>query len=206
MEQVSRKQRVVLDADFFRHTTDHENNTQLLEKLLNEASYYPIIHEYVAKVELQNNAFLAKMISEHKIEIVSDNEYLQDEDHDYREYFSIVYERLNLVPLGEEDVMTYGYDGNHPHESLGEIRSIYMAYKMGLPIFLSDDGGSVLAAKYIDSKKSSVQVIKLYELIKMNVNSGGSICWKDIKVTIPKVYINDKEKCEELCSLVQNRN
>ena len=80
------KQKVVLDADFFRHTTDHENNTLLLEKLLDEAGYTPIMHKYVADIELRENKHLTHMKSKERIEIVSEKDFLSFPDENYERY------------------------------------------------------------------------------------------------------------------------
>lgn len=184
------KHKVVIDADFFRHTTDHEIGTGLFVKILQDFKYEPVMHDYVCKVELKNNVKLKELIDAGKIEIIKDSDYLNEEDiEDYKDYFVQAFEHLN-PSLFEGDPLKYGYDGTSYEESLGEIRSFYLALKRGYNLLLSDDDDSVQLSKFVNSSKHNVRIKDLFNLLIEDRSNGGSLQWKDLKASIPKVYKN----------------
>ena len=63
-----------------------------------------------------------------------------------------------------------------------------------------------MLVNYVSSEKNKTVVRRLYDLLKENIEQGGSVCWKDIKVTVPEVYSKDQEKCNELCRLVKEKD
>lgn len=196
--------KVVLDADFFRNITQYECGNGLICKLLSEANYFPVMHRYVADVELRNNNHLKDLIKQNKIQIVSDKEYISFPDIDYDDYFHMAYKKINGFELGDVDISEYGYDGMRPDESLGEIRSVYLAYKYNYSIFLSDDHGSVMITDIVNTKKYKLNVKHLEDVLVEGYNSGWNLTWKDIRVTVPAVYKNRKDKCDKLCKLYQS--
>lgn len=139
------------------------------------------MRRYVSVVELKGNERLSKLIRNNKITIVYEKDYVEASDLDYNFFFQVAYEQLNGLELGDVDIITYGNDGQHWEESLGEIRSVYLAYVKGYEILLSDDHGTKEAAKIISSSKHQIVVKKLEDLLKSNKSSGGSLRWKDIK-------------------------
>ena len=204
MENLS-NQKVVIDADFFRHTTEHEIGTALFEKLMSENGYIPVMHKYVSAVELKDNDKLASLIRNKKIIIISEKDYLKSNDVDYREFFLVMYQKLNGVELGEEDIATYGYDGQCWGESLGEIRSVYLAYSKGYSLLLSDDHGAREAVEYISSSKHTVEVRSFYDLLKSNIAEEGSLRWKDIKYSAERVFKRNLNKYNELEKLYKDK-
>lgn len=192
--------KVVLDTDFFLATTKYEGNTRLLEKLMKEANYEMVMHEFVANVELNGNRHLEYLIKNGKIEIIKEKSFIEYPDEDYEEYFHMAYYKTNLVELGDEDLETYGYITPKSGENLGEIRSFYLAYCLGYQMLLSNDGHSEQIAQMYNSRLHSVDVKKLSDVLKDNYNNG-SLRWKDIKATVPKVYSTKPWVREELCSM-----
>ena len=198
------KQKVVIDADFFRHTTDYEIGTSLFETILNDSGYIPVMHEYIYKVELKNNTKLKYLITTGKIEIVKEKDFLNAEEiESYKDFFVQAYNYLNTNPF-DGDPMEYGYDGCCFEESLGEIRSIYMAMKLGYEIVLSDDDDSVKLVKFINSKKHSIKVTNLYNMLVSNFKNAGNLRWKDLRVTVPKVFNNRQRLLDKLVELYCN--
>lgn len=188
--------KVVIDADFFRKYTDGELNTNLLEKVLNELEYVPVMHRYVADVELEGNCHLKRLIADKKIEVIDESRYILEEDkEDYEDYFRAAYKKANHLDLGEEDVFKYGYDRSVLHQSLGEIRSLYMARKMGYDIFLSDDGDSRTIADYLNSSRRQIKVIDVPDALINCHKKGTKITYKDIRNLIFKLK---KERCSEM--------
>ena len=195
-------QKVAIDADFYRHTTEHEMGTGLFEKILSEYSYYPVMHKYIAEIELKYDERLPRLIKENKIEIISERDYLEKEDiEDYEEYFHYMYERINQLPLGDENVITYGYDGQKARESLGEIRSGYMAWKLGYGILVSDDRHAKIIVNSLSSAIHPLVRKSLYDLLIDNHRNNGSITWKDIRVSIPRAFDRDEKRRNELINL-----
>lgn len=194
-------QKVVIDADFFRHTTDHEIGTALFEQILKDNSFFPVMHKYVADIELKNNEKLNRLINSKKIEILGEKDYILDENKDdYIEYFNQAYGYLNERAF-DEDVFSYGYDGKVFEESLGEIRSVHLALSEGYKLLLSDDADSKRLSKFINSSKHSLKVINFYELIIGNKKINGSLRWKDLKVTVPIVFKDKKNKLDKIVEI-----
>ena len=177
------RSKVVIDADFFRHATDVEPNSKVLETMLNELNMAPVMHKYVAEVELVNNPHLEKLIKAGFIEIIGESDYIDEKNiEEYKRYFRGAYKIINRIDLGEdEDVLKYGYSEDIRKESLGEIRSIYLAMKKGYKIFMSDDNGSRLVANYANSSKHRVEVWKLSRMLEECYGKGTSLTWKDIR-------------------------
>ena len=197
---------VVIDADFFIKCTEQEIGTGLFQKIVGKDDYIPVMHSYVAKVELSNNVKLRNLIKQGKIVILGESSYLNEDEadlEDYIEYFHEAYKRINNLDLGEQtDVLTYGYDGNASKQSLGEIRSLYMAFKLGILLFLSNDNGSkVVADCYINSSQNKVIVKNLYTILK---EQKGYLKKNEVKPLIKSAFKNDEKRREELYSEYQN--
>lgn len=192
--------KVVLDADFFRKFTDDEFNTALLEKVLNELGYDAVIHKYVAERELRNNNHLKKLIESNKVEIIGEDEYLSPDDFDdYDEYFRRAYQTLNAIELGDDiNIMEYGYKEEVFHESLGEIRSLYLARKKGYGVFLSDDSGARKIVGFLNSKKHHIDVYRVVDVLFRCNEIGADITYKDLKNLFYKLKMAN---CKDLDAL-----
>ena len=202
----SEKQKVLIDADFFRHTTDYEIGTGLFKEIMEEFNYEPIMIKYVADIELRNNIHLETLRKTGYVKIFDERQVLINEDESYRDFFINAYYKLNQLefPNGE-NIQTYGYDRQYQDENLGEIRSLYFAHLNGLKFLLSDDGGAKhIAEFYFNSGKHKVSVKTLYNLLIENIENNGRIIWKDIKVTVSKVYKLDTKKRNLLCELYKH--
>ena len=195
------KNKVIIDADFFRHSTDFEIGSGFFEKILSECNYFPVMHRYVADVELKGNVCLRGLIKNNKIQIISEKDFITENDEEYIDYFIQAYEWLNGVSFGKNDPYLYGYKERRNGESLGEIRSFYLAIKKGYKVLLSDDNDARILWSHLRSTKCEIVVEGLYELLIRNREENGRIRWKDIKVTVSKVFEKRQDRCQELCRL-----
>lgn len=189
--------KVVLDADFFRKFTDNESNTKVLEKLLSDLGYSPVMHHYVATRELRNNKMLENLKKQGKIEIIRDSDFiLDDELEDYDSYFRNAYRKVNALDLDEDvNILEYGYTKDVYHESLGEIRSIYLARKLKYDVFLSNDNGSKQIVDYVNSRRHHIDVYNVAETLFKCKNVGTTLVFKDLKNVF---YQLKKDKCKQL--------
>lgn len=127
--------KAVIDADFFIKMTAYDVEGMLFLQLMEDLEFQPVMHRYVAEIELGKSETAKQLIEEQKIQVVDYSDYILSQD-DYTDYFLQAYEIMNRFDFPEkEDIFTY----HAVDESLGEIRSIYMAKMMGYPIFISDD-------------------------------------------------------------------
>ena len=190
------KSKVIIDADFFRHATDIEPNSKVFETMLKELNMQPVMHKYVATIELSKNTCLDKLIKSGSIEVIEESDYIDEANiEEYKRYFKGAYKRVNGIDMGDDvDVMKYGYSFEARKESLGEIRSVYLAMKKGYKIFMSDDNGSRLVANYASNSKHKVDVWKLYRVLEECHTIGTSLTWRDIRNIVAKGINNESEK------------
>lgn len=192
--------KAVIDADFFINTTEYDRNTTFFLRILDEMEMQPVMHEFVAKVELCQNKYLDQLLQSGRIVTIRYEDYLlSDTDkEEYREYFLDVYERINLYtfPVNED---IYAYSGRQ--ESLGEIRSLYMAMKKGYHYFMSDDRHSKSLAKNFFSSKHAIEVDSLYDVLVKCKKRGTALAWKDIRPAVTNAMNKRQDKIEYLKKL-----
>lgn len=188
--------RAVIDADFFRHITEYERGIKLFLQVMDDLGMEPVMHEFVAGVELKGNTYLQQLIDTGNISVVSYKDYLKEEDKlEYEEYFLDAYERINHLDFSKRsDIYQYADQG----ESLGEIRSLYMAKKMGCIYFMSDDADAKYLANNFFSSKSKVSVKTLFDALVMCKEKGTDLNWKDINPTVTNVMRKRQKKVEQL--------
>ena len=168
--------KAVIDADFFLKVTMYEKGTALFIRMMEELNLRPVMHEFVANVELKNNEYLQQLLNKNQISVIYYEDYLEKDDRaEYEKYFLEAYERINLFefPAGED---IYQYKAKE--ESLGEIRSFYMARKKGYIYFMSDDDAFVMC------KEKETQ-----------------LCWRDINPTVKNAMQKRQDKIEYLKKL-----
>lgn len=189
--------KAVIDADFFRKATEYERGTDLFLHMLHDLKMYPVMHEFVAVTELSHNQYLGGLLRDGRIEVIHYEDYLlTDEDkEEYQQYFSEAFERINHFEFPEnEDIYRYSDLG----ESLGEIRSLYMAMKKGYRYFMSDDADSRALAKNFFSNKHTIEVETLYDVLVLCKENGTGLTWKDINPTVSNAMNKRQDKIEEL--------
>ena len=98
----------------------------------------------------------------------------------------MIFRRTNIFTYHAED------------ESLGEIRSIYMAKMMGCPIFMSDDRLARKLATDIFLPQKPIEAKSVYRALMDGKKLGTSITLKQLNPTISNVFRNRKELLEKL--------
>ena len=129
MRMENKMQKAVIDADFFIKLTEYaSDNGKIFCQVMDDLGVQPIMHRYVAEVELKRAESLKKLIDEGKIRIIDYDEYIdRNDDENYKYYFQCAYERMKCFDFpDEEDIYTY----HAIDENLGEIRSIYLARQL----------------------------------------------------------------------------
>ena len=191
--------KVVIDADFFINITEYEHGTTLFLRVLNDLGMKPIMHEFVANVELKGNVYLQQLLDAGIVSVVSYRDYLEEEDkEEYAEYFAEAYERINHFDFAETgDIYEYA----DKDESLGEIRSLYMARKMGYIYFMSDDADAKTLARNFFSGKRKVNVKSLFDVFVMCKEKNTSLQWKDINPTVSNAMMKRQDKIDRLREL-----
>ncbi|MCM1264541.1 MAG: hypothetical protein NC313_17650 [Butyrivibrio sp.] len=190
---------VVIDADFFRNITEYEQGTGLFLRVMNDLEMKPIMHEFVANVELKGNIYLQQLLDMGIVSVIYYKDYLKEEDKaEYAEYFIEAYEHINHFDFLESGNI---YEYADKNESLGEIRSLYMARKMGYIYFMSDDADAKTLARNFFSSKRKVTVKSLFDVLAMCKEKNIGLRWKDINPTVSNAMRNRRDKISRLQEL-----
>ncbi len=196
--------KAVIDADFFRKLTEYEKGIKLFLHIMDDLDMEPVMHEFVADTELKGNEYLQKLLAAEKVSIVHYKDYLGEEDREeYERYFLEAYERINHFdfPNGE-NIYQYSECG----ESLGEIRSLYMARKKGYVYFMSDDADAKTLAESFFSSKRTVTVISLFDAFIICKQKNTRLEWKDINSTVTNAMRKRQDKIKRLKELYAGEN
>lgn len=187
----------VIDADFYIKMTEYAcDDGKLFLQLMKDLGVQPVMHDFVANTELKDSPCIADMKTSGAIQIIRYEHYLKTEKDkkDYEEYFLEAYEKMNLFEFPEkEDIYTYSFKD----ESLGEIRSIYMAKKLGYGYFMTDDGG---AKRLANSFLRNPIVLNVYNALLKCKEKGTSITLKQLNPTITNVFRGRQEQLKILQS------
>lgn len=105
------------------------------------------------------------------------------------------YEKINYFdfPKGN-DIYQYADCGESP----GEIRSLYMARKMGYLYFMSDDADARMLVRNFFSNKRILEVKTLFDAFIMCQEKGTELKWKDINPTVTNAMRKRNEKLMKL--------
>ena len=189
--------KAVIDADFFIKMTAYDTAGKLFLQLMEDLDLQPVMHQYVAEVELKKIELVEKLLEEHKIQMIKYADYIDTSSskEDYQEYFLRAYERMNRFDFPDgEDIYTY----HAQDESLGEIRSIYMAKIMGFPIFMSDDRLARKLATEIFLPQKPIEVKSLFRALMDGKAKGTSITLKQLNPTISNAFRNRRDLLEQI--------
>ena len=190
---------------FFRNATEYDRSTTFFLRILDEMEMKPVMHEFVAETELSQNQYLDQLLQSGRIAVVRYEDYLRNDTdkEEYKEYFLDAYERINRLEfLTDKDIYKY----SEKKESLGEIRSLYMAMKKGYHYFMSDDGDSKFLAKNLFSSKHAIEVDSLYDVLVKCKERGTDLTWKDINPTVSNAMHRRQDKIEKLKELYIKHN
>ena len=186
--------KAVIDADFFIKMTAYDVEGKLFLQLMEDLDFQPVMHRYVAEIELRKSETAITLIGENKIQVVDYADYILSND-DYIDYFLQAFEKMNRFDFPEkEDVFTYHAED----ESLGEIRSIYMAKMMGYSIFISDDGMARRLATHIFLPQKPIEAKSFFQVLMDGKTKGTSITLKQLNPTISNMFRNRKDLLEQL--------
>lgn len=195
--------KVAIDADFFRNITEYERGVGLFLQVMKDLGMKPFMHEFVANVELKGNQYLEKLRDMDEISIVFYNDYLNEENRlEYEEYFRQAYETINYRDFPKKSDI---YEYADKEESLGEIRSLYMASKMGYIYFMSDDADARTLAKKFFSSKREVAVKTLFDVLVMCKEKDTKLQWKDINPTVANAMQKRQDKINTLSNMYHDK-
>lgn len=194
--------KVVLDCDFLQGILGN-SSVNFFKQLMSELNVKPVVHSYVAEVELQYCSEAKKLIEDGYIEKIEYSQYLLS-DYDRELYNEMVWELLDdygkydLPPKRHRDVFREGF--HYSENSIGEIMSELMAKRMQLPLFASNDGGAKsIANSRINSSKYILEVKNIADLLNdIGVRENG-LAWRDVKAVLREKRWHEKR--EELWHL-----
>lgn len=196
----TQKRNAVIDADFFNKLTEYaSDHGKLFVMVMDALKISPVMHEYVANVELERNPVAEELIQNGTIEVYCYEQYItEDNKEDYNQYFRDAFEAMNAFEFPEDkDIYTYA----ERQENLGEIRSIYLAKALKMPLFMTDDNGAIRFVQQSFSSKSGIEAKSLYEALVECKEKGAAITYKQINSTIAHAFGNRRTKLEKLKSL-----
>lgn len=196
------KTEAVLDSDFLQGILKYSSG-EFLKQLMDELNVRPVVHSYVAEVELQYCTEAQQLINSGYIRKVDYSEYLLTES-DRVLYNETVWELLDLFdekelpPPKYRDV--FRPDFRYTEHSIGEILSELMAKYMRLPLFASNDGGAKrIAQAKINSARYTLKVKNLSELLQQVGSCENKLKWKDVKAVLREErWKKEKEKIHPL--------
>lgn len=193
----------VIDADFYIKMTKYAcDRGALFLQLLRDLGVQAVMHEYVAKTELKTDEYIQDFIDNGQIEVRKYEDYLisEQDKREYENYFIEAYERMNRFDFPEgEDIYEYACED----EGLGEIRSIYLAKKLGYHYFMSDDGGARRLAKSFWRRP---EVLNIYDALVQCKENGTSITLKQLNPTISNVFRDRQNMLTNLRELYAEEN
>jgi len=178
------KTQAVMDSDFLQGIL-HNGSLDLFRQLMDEMNVIPVIHPYVADVELQYCEEAQKLIKDGFIKRMENGDFLFAEE-DKVLYNSQVWDILDeisekeLPPEKYRDVFRENF--RLTEYSIGEVLSELMAKNLKLPLFASNDYGAKRVARmHINSSKYHLEVKNIAELLDQVIDAGTSISWKEMK-------------------------
>lgn len=195
------KTQAVMDSDFLQGILQN-GSVELFKQLMDELGVIPVIHPYVADVELQYCEDAQKLIEEGYVKKIEYSEFLFS-DADRMVYNKQVWDLLDeisekdLPPEKYRDVFRKGF--RLTEYSIGEVLSELMAKSMKLPLFASNDyGAKHVADLHINNTRYQLDVRNVAELLNEVVGKGTAIPWKEMKAVLREErWSKEKEKLRE---------
>lgn len=178
------KTEAVLDSDFIQGLLKW-GTKDFFKQLMDELDVTPLVHSYVAEVELQYCIAAKDLISENYIKVIPYSQYLLT-DVDRQLYNEMVWDILDKI--SEKDLPPQKYqdvfrdDFRLTEYSIGEILSELMARYLKVPLFASNDEGAKKVAQYhINSQQYILEVKNVAELLQEVGSNENSLRWRDVK-------------------------
>lgn len=196
------KREVIVDCDFL---SDLLKNTSknFFKQLMNELGVRPIVHSYVAEVELEYCSEAQELIKEGYIRKVEFDEYLTN-DIQRIQYNQSVWQILSII--SDDDLPPEKYQNvfrknfSYKTHSIGEVLSELMAKELKLELFASNDfGAKAVAKRHINSKRYELEVRNIAELFQEVGQHENTLEWKDIKKALrDERWKKDKDRLRSL--------
>lgn len=195
------KTQAVMDSDFLQGILQN-GSAELFKQLMDEIEVTPVVHPYVADVELQYCEDAQKLIKEGCIKKIEYSEFLLT-DADKMVYNMQVWDILDEI--SEKDLPPEKYrdvfrkDFRLTEYSIGEVLSELMAKSMKLPLFASNDfGAKHVANLHINRADYHLDVKNVAELLHDVIKAGTAIPWKQMKVLLrERRWAKEKERLRE---------
>ena len=199
------KTKAVIDADFYIKLTEYaSDNGRLFCQVMADLNVRPVMHRYVAEVELKKSTNLQELIIRGEIDIVDYDAYIDREnDESYREYFKLAYEKMNRYDFPDnEDIYTY----HCIDENLGEIRSIYMAMRMNCMYFMSDDSGARNFVKNTFTSRKKLETMSVYAALKQCCDLKTTISLKQLNPVIHQIFRERQDRLKKLQEMYKEKD
>lgn len=172
---------IAIDADFFRAFTEDSRNEDLFLQVMDEFHAIPVMHEYVYRYELADISVLKKWVAEGIVRIIEYDDFITEKNREkYKDDFTKTYKAFNYLAFDETfDVFQY----HHMQENLGEIRTILMAVRMNIGVFMSNDKEAKrFIINRINHGKVQITVYNLKDTFAwIGRQEGKNLRWKNIK-------------------------
>jgi len=196
------KTKAVLDSDFVQGILKWGTKDFFIQ-IMDELKVEPIIHPYVAIVELQYCKEAQELISDNYIKVIPYSQYLNTELDKilYNEKVWDILDKISEKELPPEQYRdVFREDFRLTEYSIGEILSELMARYLKAPLFASNDAGAKRVAKYhINTEQYKLEVKNLEELFYEIGDNDNSLKWKDIKSVLRESrWKDDREQLWKL--------
>lgn len=172
-----------IDTDFFQKSTELDQGEFFL-KMMESLDLVPVMHPYVAKVELWNNQKAQALLQSGSILKLEYEDFLEEwELEKYKEdvwqLFELVNE-VNLPPVIHRDIYREGF--RLSSRNMGEIMTELMAKRLRIPVFMSnDEGAKTIAKRHINSSIYQLEVLNLVDVLKTVGECSNNLKWNEIK-------------------------
>ncbi len=196
------KKEVVLDCDFLSGLLEN-TSVDFFKQMMDELEVSPVVHSYVADVELEYCLEAQDLIKEGYIRKINYEEYLHSElqREQYNQAVWYIMDVINddeLPPLKYQNV--FRNDFSYKNHSIGEVLSELMAKELRLELFASNDfGAKSVAKRHINSTYYVLKVRNLAEVLREIGQHENGLKWKDIKAALrDERWKRDKDKLRKL--------
>ena len=196
------KREVIVDCDFLSDLLKN-TSTDFFKQMMDELGVSPVVHSYVADVELEYCKEAQELIKAGYIRKVEYAEYLKNEAQK-EQYNQSVWHILDIInddelpPKQFQNVFQERF--SYKKHSIGEVLSELMAKELKLELFASNDfGAKTVAKRHINSTRYELKVRNLAELLKEIGQRENTLKWKDIKDALRDTrWKSEKEKLRDL--------
>ncbi|MBE5940686.1 MAG: hypothetical protein E7266_09865 [Lachnospiraceae bacterium] len=201
------KKDVLVDTVFLNKLSEHGKDINTFKKILDELSFCPVVHPYIAENELDMFPYFHNLVKEGYIKIIDYSEFLSDEEDKeyYADNFIEIHDEIRryleanggkkqlekLCLPKRQTIFTYRKAGM----SLGDVHMILMAFFLQIPIILTEDSDIELL-RSITKRKMAREGYQLEILNSVDVM---------ISIAIKKESSFSKKELEKLVKRIGDR-